>query len=133
MSDTVADIQDRLANQGVGAVTGAGINIFSMLPPSPDNALSVRVMPGRRPARAMGTSTPVVRDYHDIQILVRHASRPGLTSWAETIIAVLDFKTWTAAGGALYFSQLAYQVTDLGEDEKHRPMQSLVFDITRTR
>lgn len=124
MANTADDVLDRLVAQGVGV---AGTNIFSKrLPNTPDTALMVRAMGGRKEARGFGESNPAIAQFPDVQILVRGATVDALDTIVSAVRTALNFKTWVVSGRT-YFSELQYEPVDLGEDENQRQQVSLVF------
>lgn len=128
MANTADDVVDRLVAQSVGV---AGTNLFSKrLPNSPDTALYVRMIGGKKEARGFGENNPAIAKFPDLQIVLRGATVDALDALADAVRAALNFKTWTA-NGRTYFSELQYEPVDLGEDENQRQQLSMVFRMTQ--
>lgn len=132
--DTTRAIIARIVAQSIAVDTGASTSVFySRLPAQPDDAIAVRAMPGASANRAFGESTPPVRENPDVQILVRRSTIASAITAVDALRTAFDFKTWVATDGSEFFTQFAYEPTDMGEDENHREMRSVVLDIKRTR
>lgn len=132
--ETAEAIVARLVALSVATATGSGTNVFeSRLPTSPDVALAVRAISGRKADRAFGESIPAVRENPNVQILIRHTTIAGANTLIDAIRDGFDFKTWTATGGEEFFTQFAYDPMDLGEDENQREVRSVTLEVKRTR
>ena len=120
------DFLDHLVAQAVGT---AATDLFAnRLPDSPDTAVVVRQLGGKKSDKAFGVT--IVARNPELQVIVRGATMAARNTLMDNIRAAADGREWTVSG-RLYYSELSYEPVDMGQDENQRPEVSMVFRLVQ--